>query len=263
MLLNDSGQFSSVIVNHTKSLHQIDQFFNLVARLSSPIPIVLLCERGHEHLIISSMKNGVKDCILKDELNDALLIRTILQAIEANKFELMNVQFHKQLEARAHYDFLTGLLNRYRFSELYEYEVSSARRYKRPLSVAMIDLDDFKRINDTFGHKTGDNALIAISRLLKSQLRSVDLIARFGGDEFVVIMPETDFSQAQITFQRICQALTDFNQSRQLPCELAISIGISSSDKGYDDLIERADAAMYRMKSLRKHQQATHTPPQS
>ncbi len=262
MLVADAGRFNSVIVNYTKSLNEITHFFNRVARLANPIPIVLLCERGNEELIIFSMKNGVKDCLLKDKLTDDQLVRTVLQVIEAHKFELMNAQFQKQLEERANHDFLTGLLNRHRFTELYEYEISSARRYKRPLSVAMIDLDDFKHINDACGHKVGDEALIAISKLLKAQLRSADLIGRFGGDEFIVAMPETDFSQAQTTFKRIREALAEFNQSRCLPCELTISIGISSSDSGYESLMERADEAMYKSKMTHKHQKVP-TPPQS
>lgn len=263
LLLPDAGRFSGVVVNFTKSLNEITHFFSRVARLSSPIPIVLLCERGNENLIISSMKNGVKDCIIKDELTESRLLTTVSQVIEAHKFEVMNAQFQKQLEERANRDFLTGTLNRHRFTELYEYEISSARRYKRPLSVAMIDLDDFKHINDAFGHKIGDEALIALSELLKSQLRTADLIGRFGGDEFVVAMPETDFSQAQTTFKRIREALAEFNRSEQLPCPLVISIGISSSDSGYNSLIERADEAMYQSKTTHKARQKTSPPPRA
>lgn len=263
LLLTDAGRFNGVVVNYTKSLNETAYFFSRVARLANPIPIVLLCERGNENLIISSMKNGVKDCIIKDELTDENLVRTVSQVIEAHKFEVMNIQFQKQLAERANRDFLTGTLNRHRFTELYEYELSSARRYKRPLSVAMIDLDDFKHINDAYGHKVGDEALIALSALLKEQLRTADLIGRFGGDEFVVAMPDTDFSQAQITFKRIREALAQFNQSEQLPCELAISIGISSSNSGYESLIERADDAMYQSKMTHKTQQKTSTPPQT
>lgn len=263
LLLSDAGRFSGVVVNFTKSLNEITHFFSRVARLSSPIPIVLLCERGNENLIISSMKNGVKDCVIKDELTESRLLTTVSQVIEAHKFEVMNAQFQKQLEERANRDFLTGTLNRHRFTELYEYEISSARRYKRPLSVAMIDLDDFKHINDAFGHKIGDEALIALSELLKAQLRAADLIGRFGGDEFVVAMPETDFSQAQTTFKRIREALAAFNRSEQLPCPLVISIGISSSDSGYESLMERADEAMYQSKTTHKTRQKTSPPPRA
>jgi len=261
MLFNHAEQFNGMVVNFTKSLNDVKPFFSRVARLSSSIPIVLLCERGNENLIISSMKNGVKDCIIKDELTETRLVTTVLQVIEAHKFEVMNAQFQKQLEERANRDFLTGTLNRHRFTELYEYELSSARRYKRPLSVAMIDLDDFKHINDAFGHKVGDDALMALSKLLKAQLRSADLIGRFGGDEFIVAMPETDFSQAQTTFKRIREALAEFNQSEQLPCKLSVSIGISSSDSGYEGLIERADEAMYQSKTTHKIHQKISTPP--
>jgi len=262
ILLDDTRRFSTVVVNFTKSLNDLTLFLNRVARMANPIPIVLLCERGNENLIITSMKNGVKDCIIKDEMTDERLVRTVIQVIEAHKFELMNVQFQKQLEERANRDFLTGTLNRHRFTELYEYEISSARRYKRPLSVTMIDLNDFKHINDAYGHKVGDEALVALSSLLKAQLRTADLIGRFGGDEFVVAMPETDLLQAQVTFKRIREALAELNQSQQLPCELTISIGISSSDLGYDGLIERADEIMYQSKNANKTQPKTSAPPE-
>ncbi|MFN3344664.1 MAG: diguanylate cyclase [Chloroherpetonaceae bacterium] len=254
MLLANTSRFSSIVINFTKALNEITHFLSHVSRMASPIPIVLLCERGSENLIIASMKNGVKDCIIKDEMTDERLVRTVSEVIEVHKIEVMNTKFQKRLEERANRDFLTGTLNRHRFTELYEYELSSARRYKRPLSVAMIDLDDFKRINDTFGHKVGDDALIALSKLLKSQLRNSDLIGRFGGDEFVVVMPETGFSQAQTTFKRIREALAKFNHSKQLPFELLISVGISSSDAGYERLIERADEAMYQSKMAQKKQ---------
>lgn len=175
MLRSDAGRFSGVVVNATKSLNKIAYFFSRAMRLANPTPIILLCERGNEDLIISSMKNGAKDCVIKDEQMESRLVTAVLQVIEAHKFEVMNVQFQKQLEARANRDFLTGMLNRHRFTELYEYEISSARRYKRPISVAMIDIDDFKHINDAYGHKVGDEALIALSALLKAQLRAADL----------------------------------------------------------------------------------------
>ncbi|MGQ9805331.1 MAG: diguanylate cyclase [Chlorobiales bacterium] len=264
MLCSDAGRFSSIVVNVTKSLiNEIAYFFSRTTRLSNPIPMILLCERGNENLIISSMKNGVKDCVIKDERMESRLVTAVLQVIEAHKFEVMNAQFQKQLEERANRDFLTGTLNRHRFTELYEYEISSARRYKRPISVAMIDIDDFKHINDAYGHKVGDEALIALSSLLKTQLRAADLIGRFGGDEFVVAMPETDFSQAQTTFKRIREALAAFNRSEQLPCPLVISIGISSSDSGYESLMERADEAMYQSKTTHKTRQKTSPSPKA
>ncbi len=262
MLYDEPERFSAVVVNFTNALGENKQFYDWIMRLLKPIPIVLLCGRGNENLIISSIKNGVKDCLLKDELTDEHLVKTVLQAIEVHKFEMMNLQFQKRLQERANYDFLTGTLNRYRFSELYECEIARAYRCKHPLSVAMIDIDDFKHINDTYGHKVGDKALIAVSDLLKTHLRKIDLIGRFGGDEFVVAMPETDFTQAQNIFRKIYQALSEFNQLQKLPSRLSISVGISSSDSEYESLIERADEAMYQSKMAHKTPHTMLMPPQ-
>jgi two-component system cell cycle response regulator len=244
--------FQAVLIDFTGDLPDALDFIDRLMRLYTFLPIVILCEKGNEEDLIALMKSGVKDCVIKTGDFEEKLPRALREAIEKHKFEMLKTQFQKQLEERANRDFLTGALNRHRFNELYEYEVSSARRYKRPLAVAMIDLNDFKQINDKYGHKIGDEALIALSDLLKAQLRTADLIGRFGGDEFVVVMPETEFSQAQITFKRIREALNKFNHTMQLPCQLHISVGLSGSDGGYDNLIERADEEMYRVKMSRK-----------
>lgn len=224
-----------------------------IQSISRFIPIVVITGLGSEAVAVEIMKAGAKDYVIKTgEYYKALHI-TIDQVMEKHKFEMLNLQLQQQLEERANKDFLTGVYNRHRFTELFEHEVHSAVRYKRPISVAMIDIDKFKEINDKYGHKMGDFALVCVSDLLKQQLRASDIIGRFGGDEFIVVMPETDKAQAQLTFDRIQQALDAFNKKGQFPCELSLSIGIGSSNgESYENLIELADTAMYRNKQAKK-----------
>ncbi|MFN3386685.1 MAG: diguanylate cyclase [Candidatus Thermochlorobacter sp.] len=223
-----------------------------IQSISRFIPIVVITGLGSEAVAVEIMKAGAKDYVTKTgEYYKALHI-TIDQVMEKHKFEMLNLQLQQQLEERANKDFLTGVYNRHRFTELFEHEIHSASRYKRPLSVAMIDIDKFKELNDKYGHKMGDFALVCISDLLKQQLRASDIIGRFGGDEFVVVMPETDEAQAKVTFDRIQKALEAFNKKGQFPCELSLSVGISSSSEGYENLIELADKSMYQHKQAKK-----------
>ncbi|MBC8042188.1 MAG: GGDEF domain-containing response regulator [Rhizobacter sp.] len=219
-----------------------------IQSINRNLPIIVITGLGSETVAVEIMKAGARDYVIKTgEYYKALHI-TIEQVMEKHKFEMLNLQLQKQLEEKASKDFLTGAFNRHKFSEIFDRELSSARRYKRPITVAMIDLDKFKEINDKFGHKMGDYALVCVSEILREQLRSSDVIARYGGDEFVVVMPETDKDQAKITCDRIFKALSVFNAKAQFPCPISFSIGIGSSTDGYGNLIEIADQDMYHQK---------------
>jgi two-component system, cell cycle response regulator len=220
-------------------------------------PIVVVTASGSEIVAVELMKAGAKDYIIKQSDYQKALHVTIDQVIEKQKFEVLNFQFQRQLEERANKDFLTGVYNRHRFTELFEREIATAERYKRPISAAMIDVDKFKQINDQYGHKMGDYALVSISDLLKSQLRTSDIIGRFGGDEFVVVMPETDLEQAVLTFQRIGTALDSFNSKKLFPSDLSLSVGLADNQESYTGLIDRADMDMYKTKMARKTNRTT------
>lgn len=157
-----------------------------------------------------------------------------------------------ELQLLATTDSLTGLLNRRRFFELAEEECARCRRYGRPIAVVMLDLDHFKEINDNYGHAIGDEALRLTSAAMRNELRQQELICRYGGEEFVVLMPETDAQRGYEVLERIRAgiALIDLRDGDQ-GVPLRVSIGVTEwhTPESIEHAIRRADANMYQAKS--------------
>jgi diguanylate cyclase (GGDEF)-like protein len=176
--------------------------------------------------------------------------RALERQIAARTRELERA--NAQLAEQAHRDPLTGLLNRRRFFELAGEQLALARRYERPCSVFMVDLDHFKRINDTYGHAGGDEVLIAAARCVVDTIREVDIVARFGGEELAVLLPETDALAACLSAERVRAALA----ALEIPWEdgeirVTASIGVAlwvPSEGGIQAALDRADRALYRVK---------------
>ena len=156
------------------------------------------------------------------------------------------------LQNQAITDELTGVYNRRHFMALATLELKRAIRLKHPFAVAMIDLDHFKQVNDTYGHAAGDQVLIALSQIIQKQIRNIDVLARFGGDEFVLLFLETNAEQARGVIERVRLALT--TQPIDMvgkPISLTLSSGIASlmnENESLDSLLRYADQALYRAK---------------
>ncbi|MGD9832338.1 MAG: GGDEF domain-containing protein [Piscinibacter sp.] len=161
-------------------------------------------------------------------------------------------RFVGRLRHVARHDALTGLLNRGTMEEALNAEWLRYLRQRTPLSVAFVDVDHFKRINDTGGHESGDQVLRQIAALLGRHARGTDRVARWGGEEFLLLMPHTDAAGAQTALQRLQGELRDTQPSLPPGCgTLTFSIGVattSASDLSVDVLVARADAAMYAAK---------------
>ena len=157
-------------------------------------------------------------------------------------------------------DGLTGLYNHRYFQDRFEEEVERARRYQHPLSLLMLDLDDFKIYNDTNGHIAGDLLLVEVSKVLKRAVRKVDTAARYGGEEFAIILPSTKKKGALIIAGRICQKIADYrfpNQAVMPKGKITVSIGVASlgdDSDNHNGLLDSADKALYRAKANGKNQ---------
>ena len=158
-----------------------------------------------------------------------------------------------QLQQLAATDGLTGVVNRRRFMDLAADEIKRATRLSHPLALALLDLDHFKQINDTYGHATGDQALIALTSICQGSIREIDVLARFGGDEFVLLFPETTSAEAHAVMERVRLALiaqpVDVH-GKLVALSISVGIaGLASAAKSLDTLIECADQALYQAKA--------------
>lgn len=158
-----------------------------------------------------------------------------------------------ELERLARFDALTGILNRRSIIEKLDEWIRHVRRYKGRLSVAMIDIDFFKRVNDRHGHQVGDRVLTDVARMLQRSIRLTDFVGRYGGEEFLAILPRTGAPGAAAMGERIraSQQGMPMHDAEGTPFHVTVSIGIAElhEDDDIDVIIERADAAMYRAKS--------------
>jgi diguanylate cyclase (GGDEF)-like protein len=182
----------------------------------------------------------------------AVLYQVVALAFQLSLITLVVSQFVAELRNASRYDALTGLLNRRAFEEALESEVHRSRRLGEPFSVLMLDADRFKDINDREGHAAGDRALQHLGTLLAAHMRDIDRVGRYGGEEFVVLLPGTGQHDAMLTAERLrekVQSLPPRWQERAVP--LTVSIGVSEWRGDEDDvasLLGRADAALYQAK---------------
>lgn len=161
---------------------------------------------------------------------------------------------HEYVKELACVDSLTGAVNARYFSELMQMEIERSQRYKRPFTIAYIDVDNFKVMNDRFGHSVGDKVLYTIVKNARGQLRKTDVIARLGGDEFAFLLPETDQAGARTTISKIQIGLLDEMRKNDWP--VTFSVGVLTCinrPTTSDELVKQADDLMYSVKNNGKN----------
>ena len=208
--------------------------------------------------------SGVLGEVMRETLamrDEARRSRDELQAARerAQQAETQITEMQRQLDETSRlmrHDQLTGVLNRRGLEETFEKEAARARRHRRPLSVALLDLDNFKRLNDSFGHHTGDEALVHLSTVVRQNLRPQDSVARHGGEEFILLYPDTDLDQAHAALVRLQRELTrSFFLAEDKKILITFSAGVTEWDpeEKLDKVLERADKAMYDAKRTGKN----------
>jgi diguanylate cyclase (GGDEF)-like protein len=170
---------------------------------------------------------------------------------------LENAHLHGLVKAQAVTDELTGLANRRRFMEVVRLEIKRAERFESPLGLVLVDLDDFKLVNDRFGHHTGDEVLRALGGVFHANLRDVDLAARLGGEEFAVLLPETDEAGADGVAERLRTGLAavelEAPSGERFGVTASFGVAVYPQAQTVDELLTTADAALYRAKAEGKN----------
>ncbi|HHT9155516.1 MAG TPA: diguanylate cyclase, partial [Candidatus Tripitaka sp. YC43] len=182
----------------------------------------------------------------------SLELEKTMKALETEKLELEEA--NKRLQESSIKDFLTGLYNHYFFQQVLEVEYLKASRHAIPFSLIMLDVDGFKHINDTFGHPFGDFVLQEMGRRIKEPLRRTDIACRYGGEEFVILLPHTNYEGAQTVIQRLKEGLQGRAFQNNIDsCNITVTMGISSLEepevKKETDLVRLADEALLEGKS--------------
>ena len=181
------------------------------------------------------------------------LIRTLFYGVVAYLIgELQKSRKEEQLAART--DFTTGAINARYFNELLQMEINRIRRYPHPITLVYMDVDNFKLVNDLFGHRIGDEVLRFIVSELKSQLRSTDTIARLGGDEFVLLLPSTRQAEARLVVSKVYANLLEKMKQRNWPVTFSMgAVTCEFSPYSAEQLINIADEVMYEVKNSTKN----------
>jgi diguanylate cyclase (GGDEF)-like protein len=229
-----SGRVSKPLSAMAKAAHQVQS-----GKLGAQIPVM---GDSFEVQSLSTSLNSMTSKLITANQEMEATVRQRTSELEAANVELGRL---------AHSDPLTGLLNRRGFHQLFTPALQVARRTGRPLTVAMVDIDHFKRINDRLGHDMGDRVLANVAELLRKRVRASDVVARMGGEEFVLMLPETSLEGAHTIAQELLDAVAAHWAGSSFGA-VTVSIGLACSTDGTLDgaaLLQRADVALYQAKS--------------
>jgi two-component system cell cycle response regulator len=214
--------------------------------------IIMLTAIDDKPKVVMGLEAGADEYLTKP-FDSKELIARVASGERILKLEEQLTQARHEMETLAMHDGLTGIFNRRAIEEYTEAELDLARRKERPLSVILLDIDHFKDINDQYGHSIGDHTLQQLAGILPGNLRQYDRIGRWGGDEFIVILPDTKISEANMIAERmrIATAETKWSLENGECYTVQISLGVACASGSYPSLIklvDAADLAMYQAK---------------
>lgn len=219
---------------------------------SRNLPIILMADAADKPRVVRALDLGVNDFISRPIDRNELLARVRTQ-IRRHRYAMELRESVNNTMALAVTDELTGLYNRRYFDRHLNVMLGKAQEQERDMALMILDIDHFKAVNDNHGHDIGDAVLREFAARLKRNIRGVDLACRFGGEEFVVLMPDTDTGQAEAVAERVRQSMAEksFDVGAARPLSVTVSVGVSIKESLADtpeSMIKRADVALYRAK---------------
>ncbi len=182
-----------------------------------------------------------------------ILIYCNIGAYLTNYFKRKQFLIERELVRVSITDSLTGVYNRAKFNEELEHWISFSNRYKRDLALVMFDIDDFKKINDSYGHYAGDAVIKNVTEAVKKTIRSTDVFARWGGDEFIILLPNTDTDQAKEMMERVRINIQSTNSDKVGNITCSFGLVALEENEGVDPFLHRADKLLYKAKACGKN----------
>lgn len=242
-------KFDVLILDLYMPAHTGIEVFQEALRMDSDIQALMLTGNATVETAVEALRAGAYDYLVKPLESLAVFELSLTRALEHRHLLRENDRLFREVERLAMTDPLTGLFNRHKLNESLGVEVERGLRYERPLSLIMIDLDDLKGINDQYGHPKGDEVLVKVARSIKREIRRVDIATRYGGDEFLILLPEADREEAVKVADRISSTIQSIATAED--SQVSASIGIAQlrqATKTPQDFLHAVDQALYEAK---------------
>ena len=264
--INNHGKvvLSGISYKGVKDIHQIKGLRPFLKKIFSKEHFFAIIKEGKENIyfnsryipelgwyLIVSQKEGLGEMKLKKILLISLGVSSFVSILIVFLVIYLVRNYQKKLEIMAITDKLTGTTNRHIFDMIFKKALSLSKRKGKQLSAIMIDIDKFKEINDKYGHPVGDKVLKIITEVIKNSIRGSDIIFRWGGDEFFILLPETNPSEVKKVAEKIRRKIEGLNISEKgslLPITISVGTATVSSFEEKEDLIKNSDNALYRAK---------------